>query len=392
MKIVMLGHKRIPSREGGVEIVVEELAVRMAQMGHEVTVYNRKGEHVAGIQDTSKEKKKHFTYKGVKVETVWTLPNKSLNAVVYAFLATIKASFSRAQVIHFHADGPCAMIPIAKLFGKKCIATIHGQDWRRAKWKGFAVKFLMFGEKMAARYADEVIVLSKDLQKYFKETFNRDTQLIFNGINEPEDIEPDIITEKYDLKGQDYLLYLARLVPEKGAHTLLEAYKKSGIAAPLVLAGGASHSEEYVDKIHALAEKINSDADSMHNGQNVILTGFVQGSELQELYCNAGLYILPSEIEGLPISLLEAMSYGNLCLTSDIPENADVVGSHGYTFAVGNEDDLCLKLKEIWQNRESIRSKDIYSPETIQNYILKNYNWDDVVKRTLECYENIVRK
>ena len=388
MKIAMLGHKRIPSREGGVEIVVEELAVRMAQMGHEVTVYNRKGEHVAGIYEDSKNRKKSFSYKGVEVKTAWTLPNKSLNAVVYSFFATIRAAMSQAEIVHFHAEGPCAMIPIAKIFGKKCIATIHGLDWKRAKWGGFATRFLLFGEKTAAKYADEVIVLSKDVQKYFKETYNRDTLLIFNGVNKPEHREPKIITMRYALKGNDYLLFLARLVPEKGVHTLLEAYRKSGVGLPLVIAGGVSHSSDYAAKIYAMSEEINREAEQLHTDQKVILTGFVQGTELEELYSNAGVYILPSEIEGLPLSLLEAMSYGNLCITSDIPENTDVIGAYGMSFPVGNVEALSTTLKEIADNMDVLRKQKTYGKEAIANFVLEKFNWEEVTKRTIECYES----
>ena len=392
MKIVMLGHKRIPSREGGVEIVVEELAIRMAALGHEVTVYNRKGSHVAGIGNEQKKYGKNYNYKGVQVKTAFTLPQRSLNAIVYSFFATMKACFSGADVIHFHAEGPCAMIPLAKLFHKKCVATIHGLDWQRSKWGGFATKFLLFGEKMAAKHADTVIVLSEGVKQYFKDTYGRETIVIPNGISPPQIQEVDITAQKYGLRGNDYLLFLARLVPEKGVHTLLEAYEKSGVTIPLVIAGGSSHSSEYCQKIESMAEKINEAAGKNRTGQKVILTGFVQGKELEELYSNALLYILPSEIEGMPLSLLEAMSYGNLCLTSDIPENTDVTEEYGFSFVSGDVDSLAEKLSELRKDSDSLRDTKMYTREEIQKFILEKYNWDDVTKRTLECYEDINRQ
>lgn len=381
MKIVMLGHKRIPSREGGVEIVVEELATRMAALGHDVTVYNRKGSHVAGIGNEQKEYGKNYDYKGVRVKTAFTLPQKSLNAIVYSFFATIKACFSGADVIHFHAEGPCAMIPIARLFRKKCVATIHGLDWQRAKWGGFATRFLLFGEKMAAKYADQVIVLSEGVKQYFADTYGRQAVLIPNGINRPQMKNAKIIKEKYGLEGQDYLLFLARLVPEKGVHTLLAAYEKSKVTIPLVIAGGSSHSGEYCQKIEKMAEKINAGGP-----RKVIMTGFVQGEELEELYSNAMLYILPSEIEGMPLSLLEAMSYGNFCLTSDIPENTDVTQEHGVAFATGDVDALSEKIVELCTNMAVLRKEEKYKSERIRQYILERYNWDAVVTQTLACY------
>ena len=387
MKIAMLGHKRIPSREGGVEIVVEELSTRMVKLGHTVTVYNRMGSHVAGIMDEQNKYGKNYEYKGVSVKTVFTFQKKSLNAIVYSLFATLRACFSDAQVIHFHAEGPCSMIPLAKLFGKKCVATIHGLDWQRAKWGGFATRFLLFGEKMAARYADKVIVLSGGVKQYFQATYARETIVIPNGINPPEYVGADIITPNYNLYGEDYILFLARIVPEKGVHTLLEAYKKSGLTIPLVIAGGSSHSNEYCKQIQEMADKINQ-----NKVQKVIMTGFVQGRELQELYSNAMLYILPSEIEGMPLSLLEAMSYGSLCLTSDIPENTDVTEEYGFSFASGDANALAEKLTELCSNIDSLRNTEQYKRENIQRFIMGKYNWDDVTKRTLECYEDINRK
>jgi len=381
MKIIMLGHKRIPSREGGVEIVVEELASRMADLGHNVTVYNRKGQHVSGSENNVIDYKKEYEYKGINVKTIFTLPNKSLNAIVYSFFATLRACVTRCDVVHFHAEGPCSMIPLAKLFGKKCVATIHGLDWQRAKWGGFATRFLLFGEKMAAKWADEVIVLSNGVQEYFGKEYGRKTVLIPNGINKPQFCEAGEIISKYGIQKEKYILFLARLVPEKGAHTLLEAYAKSNLDMPLVIAGGGSHSGEYENEIKDLAEKINQKPN-----KKVILTGFIQGRILEELYSNAFVYVLPSEIEGMPLSLLEAMSYGNICLTSDISENTSVTGHYGYSFENKNAEALCNALEKL---TEEVLQKRPYSREEILQFILDKYNWDDVVRRTLKCYESI---
>lgn len=387
MKIIMLGHKRIPSREGGVEIVVEQLAVLMAAAGNDVTVYNRGGHHVAGSGYESFDYRRKYEYNGVHVKTVPTMPQKSLNAIIYSFLAAIRACFSKADIIHFHAEGPCSMMMLPKLFGKKCVATIHGLDWQRAKWGGFATRFLLFGERTAVKYADEIIVLSKGVQDYFEKTYHRKTVFIPNGITKPEYIKPQIVLQKYGLKQEGYLLFLARLVPEKGVHTLLSAYEKSSLTVPLVIAGGSSHSSEYEEQIKEQAAKINSQGKG-----NVIMTGFVQGQELQELYSNAMLYILPSEIEGMPLSLLEAMSYGNLCLTSDIPENMDVTNEHGLTFPKGNEEELCRILQETVLNITEIRKNPAYTKETVSRCVLERYDWDDIVKRTLAVYESINRQ
>lgn len=382
MKIAMLGHKRIPSREGGVEIVVEELAVRMAQMGHQVTVYNRSGHNVTGKENDNFTYKKKFIYKGVTVKTIHTSQMRNLNAILYALFATIRAGFSDCEVVHFHAEGSCAMIPLAKLFGKKCVATIHGLDWQRAKWSGFATKFLLLGEKMAVRYADTVIVLSQNVSDYFKTTYGRETVFIPNGIEQPIFWPPCVIKEQFGLEKDGYILFLARIVPEKGLHYLIEAYKKSGLTQKLVIAGGNSHSFEYEQSIDRMVE----------GNDSIIRTGFVQGRLLEELYSNCLFYVLPSEVEGMPISLLEAMSYGALTLVSDIPENLDVTGNNAMSFHSTDVTDLTEKLKETAAIAQNSNREERFRKENISQHVLTKFHWDDVVKRTLNCYENIICK
>lgn len=371
----MLGHKRIPSREGGVEIAVEELAVRMSAAGHDVTVYNRKGQHVSGKENDTFTQKSKFDYKGIHVITIPTFEKKSLNAIVYSFFATLHAAFHSYDVVHYHAEGPCSMLPIAKLFGKKCVATIHGLDWQRSKWGGFAKKFLLFGEKMAAKYADEVIVLSKNVQEYFKETYGRDTTYVPNGINMPQIIAPDIITEKYGLSGGDYLLYLARIVPEKGVHYLIDAYEKMDTKKKLVIAGGSSHTDDYFEEIQNRCKK----------NDGIIMTGFVQGQELQELFGNCYAYVLPSDIEGMPISLLEAMSFGCNCVVSNIAENLEVIKDKGFSFEKSNPDDLKGKLEALERLTDEERNR---KSREIREYAIQNFGWDDVVLQTIKLYES----
>lgn len=373
MKIAMLGHKRIPSREGGVEIVVEELACRMVEKGHSVTVYNRRGKHVSKETKTTEKKPKQYEYEGIHVVTVPTFEKKSLNAIVYAFLATCKAVCGHFDVIHYHAEGPCAMLWMAKFFRQHTVATIHGLDWQRAKWGGFATRFLLFGEKMAAKYADEIIVLSKNMQHYFKETYDRDTIYIPNGISRPTLRKPEIIAEKYRLKKDSYILFLARLVPEKGLHYLIDAYEKLYTDKKLVIAGGSSHSTEYVKQIKK----------NIQGNSKIIMTGFVQGKELEELYSNAYLYVLPSDVEGMPISLLEAMSYGNCCVTSDISENENVIESYGHTFKKGSSTSLQKVLQEFIDHPEQV----LKYKSNASDFVCNKYSWEDVTEQTIQLYK-----
>ena len=195
MKIAMIGHKRMPSREGGVEIVVEELSTRLVKKGHKVDVYNRKGKNVQD-KKIDKDKKNLKSYKGVKIITIPTINIKGIDALIYSFLASIRAIFGKYDVLHYHAEGSCAMLWIPHLFKKKIVVTIHGLDWQRSKWGGFATKYIKFGEKLAVKFADEIIVLSENVQKYFKDTYNRETKFIPNGVNKPIIRETKIIKEK----------------------------------------------------------------------------------------------------------------------------------------------------------------------------------------------------
>lgn len=369
MKIAMIGHKRIPSREGGVEVVVEELSTRLVKDGHQVDVYNRKGKNVQD-KNADKDKQKVKEYKGVKIITIPTINKKGLDALIYSFFASVRALFGKYDVLHYHAEGSCAMLWIPHLFRKRIVVTIHGLDWQRSKWGGFATKYIKFGEKLAAKYADEIIVLSKGVQKYFKETYNRETNFIPNGVNKPEIKEAKIIKEKWDLSKDSYILFLARIVPEKGLHYLIDAYKQIRTDKKLVIAGGASHTNSYLEQIK---EKVK-------DNKNIIMTGFVQGEELEELYSNCYLYCLPSDVEGMPISLLEAMSYGDTCLVSDIEENIQVIGEYAYKFKKSNVEDLKKQLEGILN-----KNKNIYKEE-ISDYILKEYNWNEVFNKTKDMY------
>ena len=369
LRIAMLGHKRIPSREGGVEIGVGELSERMAKLGHDVTCYNRRGHHVSGEEFDSEILTE---YNGVRINSVFTVQKGGLAAVSSSVFAAIKAAFGRYDVVHFHAEGPCAMLWLPKLFGKRCIATIHGLDHQRAKWGKFASKYILFGEKCAARFADEVIVLSESVQSYFKDTYGRETVFIPNGVSPAEKKDAAEITEKFGLSQNSYVLYLGRLVPEKGIRYLIESYKSVKTDKKLVIAGGSSDTAEFEAELKSLAAE----------DERIIFTGFVQGRMLEELYSNAYLYVLPSDLEGMPLSLMEAMSYGNCCLTSDIPECSQVTGEKGFTFRKSDTEDLKNKLQFLCDNSDKVNM----FKETSAEYICKKYSWDDVVNRTLALY------
>lgn len=369
LRIAMMGHKRVPSREGGVEIVVEELCTRMVKHGHKVTCYNRIGHNVSGsCYDVDKKKE----YKGIKLKHVPTLEMKGLAAVSSSFFASLCCAFGRYDVVHIHAEGPAAFSWIPKMLGKRVVVTVHGLDWQREKWKnGFGSKFIKKGEKNAVKYADEIIVLSKGVQNYFKDIYGRETRFIPNGVNRPELLEADEL-KQYGLTKDSYILFLGRLVPEKGLRYLIKAFKEVKTDKKLVIAGGASDTDAFAAELKELAR----------GDDRIIFTGFVQGKILEELYSNAYIYTLPSDLEGMPLSLLEAMSYGNCCLVSDIEECASVVEDKAIVFKKSDVNDLRVKLQEACDNTESVNGH----KSRASQFICEKYNWDNVVEETERLY------
>lgn len=363
----MFGQKRL-SREGGIEIVVKELCTRMAKNGYTVTCYNRSGHHVSGAEYDKKTE-----YEGINQKCVPTIEKKGLAAVSSSFFAALYSAFGKYNVVHIHAEGPAFFSWLPKLLGKRVIVTVHGLDWQREKWKsGFGSKFIKQGEKNAVKYADEIIVLSKGVHDYFRNQYGRETRFIPNGVNRQEIRKAELITDKFGLTKDSYILFLGRLVPEKGIRYLIEAFKNVKTEKKLVIAGGSSDTDSFMKELKELAK----------DDKRIIFTGFVQGQMLEELYSNAYIYTLPSDLEGMPLSLLEAMSYGNCCLVSDIQECTEVVEDKALIFKKSNVQDLQNKLQEACNRTEKVMEL----KQQAADYICKKYNWDDVVEETLKLY------
>lgn len=363
----MFGQKRL-SREGGIEIVVKELCTRMAKNGYTVTCYNRSGHHVSGAEYDKKTE-----YEGINQKCVPTIEKKGLAAVSSSFFAALYSAFGKYNVVHIHAEGPAFFSWLPKLLGKRVIVTVHGLDWQREKWKsGFGSKFIKQGKKNAVKYADEIIVLSKGVHDYFRNQYGRETRFIPNGVNRPEIRKAELITDKFGLTKDSYILFLGRLVPEKGIRYLVEAFKNVKTEKKLVIAGGSSDTDSFMKELKELAK----------DDKRIIFTGFVQGQMLEELYSNAYIYTLPSDLEGMPLSLLEAMSYGNCCLVSDIQECTEVVEDKALIFKKSNVQDLQNKLQEACDRTEKVMEL----KQQAADYICKKYNWDDVVEETLKLY------
>ena len=280
------------------------------------------------------------------------------------------AALGPYDIVHFHAEGPALMCWLPRLFGKKCIVTIHGLDWKREKWGKLASWYIRLGEKAAARYADQIIVLNEETRRYFEETYGRKTVYIPTGVSSPVIRGARLIREKWGLSKDSYLLFLGRLVPEKGIHYLLEAFRKVPTEKKLVIAGAASQTAAYEKSL-----KRNGDG-------RIIFTGFVQGEELEELYSNAYLYCLPSDLEGMPLSLLEAMSYGNCCLVSSISACTSVVEEKAEIFEKGNVEDLRKKLKSLLKDAEKVAAY----RQGAAAFIGGKYSWERAAEQTFSLY------
>lgn len=374
MRIAMIGHKRYGSREGGVEVVVTELARRMAALGHEVTCYDRSG---ADIMTGDAADVRARTVDGVRVVPVRTIDRKGLAALSSSYFATLAAIKDRPDVIHYHAEGPCVPLPLAKHAGIRTVATIHGLDWQRAKWGKLASTYIKMGERAAATRADGLIVLSKSAQSYFQEAYGRTATFIPNGIEKKKPRPVNQIKEKWGLDEGSYLLYLGRLVPEKRPELLIEAFKGLDTDKKLVIAGGGSDTSEYEASLRVAAQ----------GDTRILFTGFVNGEPLEELYSNCYAYVLPSDVEGMPMSLLEGMAHGRCCVTSDIPECADVLAGNGVTFEKGTVASLRSALQNVLA--DSDRASALGA--SAKAHVEKAYNWGSVVERTLAVYRGEAR-
>lgn len=365
IKVVVTGTRGIPNIMGGVETHCEELFPLVSEKGYDVTIIRR----------AKYTKDLYSEWKGVKLLDLKTPKKKSFEAIIHTFRAINKAKNIGADILHIHAIGPAILTPYAKLRGLKVVFTHHGPDYNRDKWGFFAKTMLKFGERMGCRYADEVIVISNVIKNLIGKKYNRTqhVHLIYNGVPKPEFCDCPEYFSELGIKSQKYVLGMCRFVPEKNLHHLVQAFsqfkrnhKDSDIN--LVLAGDADFADDYSRKLKRMARD---------NG--VILTGFVKGEKLHSLLTHAKCYVLPSSHEGLPIALLEAMSYNLPVIVSDIPANLEVKLPDDNYFHVGNIKQLTEKLENLLIN----------NPIERINYDLSKYQWSEIANQLCEVYSTI---
>lgn len=368
MKINVIGIRGFPDIQGGGEKHCEELYPRLVKLGCNVTVFSRAPYFAKG-----KSLKK---WKGVKFIYLWCPRIKSLEAITHTLLASLVCIFKRPDIVHVHNIGPGILVLLLKIARLKVVLTYHSVNYEHQKWGKFAKIVLKVSEFVSVKFADKIIVISTVIKDLLKNKYGReDLELIFNGVNFPEKISTTKILEKYGLSSSRYVFAVARFTREKGLHDLITAYRKIKNAEfKLVITGDADHESTYSREIKTLARK----------SKRIILTGFISGNPLTELFSNAGLFVLPSYYEGLPIALLEAMSYGIPALISDIPANKEMPLPEFRFFPVGNIDKLSEKMIELFEYGISKEEK-----QRQQEVLARDYNWDKIAKQTFKVYEKV---
>lgn len=383
MRIAMIGQKGIPAIYGGIERHVEELSTRLAECGFLVTVYCRPW-YVAKSKIKNQKLK---IYNGVKLVYLPSLKTKHLDAISHTFLATLHALFCDYDIIHYHGVGPSLLSWLPRIFRPKVkvITTFHCIDRKHQKWGLFAKLMLRAGEWAACRFAHKTITVSKTLHQYCSEAYNKETVYIPNGVTINKlknENQKSKILEKYGLEANRYLLMVSRLVRHKGAHYLIAAFlnlkeqEEKFKDLKLVIAGDSAFTDNYVKSLKEMAG----------GRQDIVFVGFQSGKPLEDLFLNSLAVVHPSESEGLPIAVLEAMSYGKVVLASDIPENMELVKDYGLVFQNKNIDDLTKKLK-ILVSANDLSKKG----EKARVFVAENYNWDSVVINIKKLYLQTVR-
>jgi glycosyltransferase involved in cell wall biosynthesis len=377
MRIAMIGQKGLPARYGGIEQHVEHLSRRLGLAGNEVLVYTRKW---FGAADENYAP-------GVRVIVTPTIHTKHLDAIIHTLTSTIHAIKNGVDIIHYHGVGPSLLSWIPRVFAPriKVVSTFHCIDRKHQKWNVLARFMLGLGEQFACLFPHRTIVVSRTLQSYCDNRFNCLTEYIPNGIEEKAvaSEEDKQVLNEFGLEPNGYVLMVSRLVRHKGAHYLIDAYQeltRQGMTAnkKCVIVGGSAFTDDYIRELH------QKGADN----PNIIFTGYQTGRELKALFANAYLAVHPSESEGLPISILDAMAYGKTVLASDIPENMEVTRSYGISFHNRDSADLKEKLEFLLQNPDQVCRLGLKA----KDFVLAEYHWDDVADAVSGLYQSLFSK
>ena len=371
----MIGSRGVPATFGGIEHHVEELGARLAARGHQVTVYAR----------SNYVQKNVVTYRGMRVVSLRTVDTKHLDAIAQSFAATLAALMAvgpRPDVLHYHAIGPGVAAVLPRYASRSSVAlTVHGRVGERAKWGAAAQLFLSGAERLSARVPHATIVVSQDLKRHYAERYKRETFYIPNGVAPAQLRAASEITRRWGLQPGSYFLFVGRLVPEKAPDLLIEAFRRVPGQMRLVLAGGSSHTDDFVNSLRLAAS----------TDDRIVMTDYVYGQTLEELYTNAAAFVLPSSLEGLPLTLLEAVSYGLPVIASGIAPHYEILSSDGpghRIFPTGSVPGLVEAMAQVIEGGKDERA----GASKAREMILKRYDWDEAAASTESVYRRIARK
>jgi glycosyltransferase involved in cell wall biosynthesis len=363
LKVAFIGGRGVISKYSGIESYYEEVGGQLAAMGHEVTIYCRK----------------YFTpdkgqHNGMRLVRLPTIRTKHFDTVVHTLLSTIHATCGKHDVIHYHALGPALFSFFPRLLGKKTVVTVQGLDWQRKKWGRLAAKILRLGEQAAVKLPNATMVVSHTLQQYYRNRYGAQSAYIPNGTSLRKRRAPSQLV-RWGIESGNYILFLGRFSPEKNCHLLIEAYERIATETKLVLAGGSSYSDGYANGLRR------------HQSDRVRLLDWISGDHLEELLTNAMLFVLPSDLEGLSLALLDAMGAGVCVLTSDVPENREVVDDAGFTFKRGDINDLERMLRVLIANPKLRQAAAGNARKRVQ----AKYLWKQIAEQISQTYEQVVQ-
>lgn len=362
LRIAFIGGRGVVSKYSGIEAYYEEAGSQLAAMGHEVTIYCR-SYFTPALDD----------YRGLRVVILPTIRSKHWETVIHTLLSTVHVLCTQCDVVHYHALGPALFSFIPRWFGKKTVVTVQGLDWQRRKWGRIASTVLRLGEKAATQFPDRTMVVSRALERHYQALHGKPVTYVPNGTTIRERRSPAKLSQ-WGLQPEGYILFLGRFSPEKNCHLLIEAYEKIDTPVKLVLAGGSSYSTAYEKELRS------------HASKRVTLLNYVAGEELDELLTNATLFVLPSDLEGLSLALLDAMGAGVCVLTSDIPENLELVETAGFTFKRGDVDDLERMLRLLIAEERVRKDAGVRG----QEHVRRDYLWPGIAEQIERVYLDAV--
>jgi len=359
MKVCVIGTRGFPKIQGGIETHCEELYTKIVEkFDCEIIVFRR----------TPYIKEKISIHQNIKFVDLWVPKNKYLETFLHAFFSTIYSIFLKPDIAHYHNTGPGVFIPILKLFRIKIVFTYHNLSYTQKKWNKASSLFLNFTERVCLRYSDSFIFISNTIKDMMVKKYKiTNYKIVRNGVKKPIIATTSDYIEALNLEKKKYIIAVGRFLEEKGFDYLIDAYIRTKLKDyKLVIVGDTDYPTTYSSSLKQKAID-----------NKIVLTGFIKGEKLQQIFSHAQLYIMSSFEEGLPIALLEAMSYNLDVLSSNIPPNLEIGLDPEDYFEVGNSKALSDQILKKLENPR-IRNFDQKINET--------YNWDSIAVATFELY------